>query len=54
MKSHRSEIDLRTAQRQVVTDMYCCRSDNLLYLELAAEGCVDWLRGNLRQRFVIW
>ena len=48
MKPHRSEIDLRTAQHQVVTDAYSCRSEALLYLQLAAEGCVDWLRGNPR------
>ena len=48
IKSSRSEIDLCTAQRHAVIDVDSCRSDSLLYLELVAEGCVDWLRGNPR------
>ena len=48
MKPLCSEIDLSIAQRQVVVDVYSCRSDALLYLELVAEGCVDRLCGNPR------
>ena len=48
MKPVCSEIDLCTVQRQVVIDVYSCRSDVLLSLELAAEVCVDRLRGNPR------
>jgi hypothetical protein len=38
----------RTAQRQVVIDMYSCRSDALLYLSWWLKVALTRLRGNPR------